>query len=253
MRMTDCSKLVKIHLHMPKTAGTTLKVLAKKNYQPEQIINLYEPFRNHEEVMNRLKRLELDETQWINCHLSFGIHEYLSRPAAYVTILRDPVERIISDYYFILNNPNHGMHKEVKKMSLFEFQSQQIHTNKQTKVIVGVPLEKTVDLEDIEQAKKNMEDYFCFVGITELFLESAFLMKQHLNWHKVKVIHRNVSKNRSNVSEISPTVIDQIKENNKIDIALYQYAKKEVENKLAALDPASKRKLQNLITRHKTQ
>ncbi|MGN4501030.1 sulfotransferase family 2 domain-containing protein [Bacillus cereus group sp. MYBK30-2] len=253
MKMKDCNSLLKIHLHMPKTAGTTLKVLMRKNYPPEKIIDLYDSFRSHEEVVKKLNSLPLEETEWINCHLSFGIHEHLSRPATYVTILRDPIERIISDYFFILNNPGHGLHKEVSRMDLLDFQSQAIHTNKQCKVILGLPLAESVNRNDVKKAQKILEDYFCFVGITELFTESAFLMKELFNWPRIKISNRNVTINRPKATEISDEVIQKIRENNKVDIALYEHARQEVEEKIAGLDPTSKRQLKAILSRTNLQ
>jgi hypothetical protein len=250
MRLNDYNNLLKIHLHMPKTAGTTLKVLIRKNYSPEQIIDLYGLFRGHEEVVEKLKSLPLDETEWINCHLSFGIHKHLSRPATYITMLRDPVERIISDYYFILSNPRHELHNEVSQIDLIDFQKQAIHTNKQCKIILGAPLAGTVEMGDVEKAKKIMEEHFCFVGITELFTESAFLMKKQFNWSKINIIKRNVTKNRPKAEEIKEEVIKQIKENNQVDIALYQYVRRMLEERIAGLGRASQRQLRKLLARN---
>ena len=33
-------------------------------------------------------------------HVEYGLHEYLSEPVSYFTLLREPVNRVLSHYYF---------------------------------------------------------------------------------------------------------------------------------------------------------
>ncbi len=56
-------------------------------------------------------------------HISFGLHEFLPQPFTYITFLRDPVERIISLFYFIRRVPGHPYYSSIvsSNMSLEEF------------------------------------------------------------------------------------------------------------------------------------
>ena len=51
--------------------------------------------------LNREKQLDI-----IQGHLQYGIHKKLNRNIKYFTILRDPIKRILSTYYYIINQPN---------------------------------------------------------------------------------------------------------------------------------------------------
>jgi len=51
-------------------------------------------------------------------HLFYGIHEFLPQGATYITMLREPVVRLLSSYYFILRRPLHPMHRKLKKECL---------------------------------------------------------------------------------------------------------------------------------------
>ena len=67
---------------------------------------------------------EKDQIRLLKGHIPFGIHESYSSTAKYVTFLRDPVERIISYYFFLKRRPNHPLHgfKQFNnKMSLQDF------------------------------------------------------------------------------------------------------------------------------------
>ena len=54
----------------------------------------------------------------------FGLHDYLPRSdAAYVTILRNRVDRMVSIYYYALRRPEWALHAEIKRwqLSLHDF------------------------------------------------------------------------------------------------------------------------------------
>lgn len=256
MFMTDVnySDLLKIHLHMPKTAGTTLKGIMKKNYHPHKVVDLYDRFQTHNDVVKRLRGLDVNDVEWLNCHLSFGIHNYVSKEATYLTFLRNPVDRILSDYYFIKSSPKHALYNELKEKSLKDFQNEEVHKNKQIKIILGRPLEQPVELKDLDQAKENINSHFCFIGITEMFTESVYLMKNLFNWSHashLKTANRNVTKNRPKLHELDQVLKEEIVNHNEVDFALYEYMKQHLNEKLQQLDSFSKKELRASLIRKK--
>jgi hypothetical protein len=241
-----------IHLHMPKTAGTTLKTVIKKNYNENEIIDLYESFRNHQEVVEKLNSLPLEGVKCVNCHLSYGIHEHISKPATYISMLRDPIERVISEYFFIRSSPKHNLHHEAMKMDLLEFQQEETNRNKQSKIIIGAPLSTAITRDDFKKAKKYIKRDFAFIGITELFDESLLLLMRQFGWSSIQYNMENVSRNRPKVLELPEHVIRELKLNNKIDYALYNYARKRLYERLLLLEPESKKLLQTMNAEKKT-
>src|SRR6185295_12324969 len=88
-----------IFLHIPKAAGTTLQDFILRHYKPG---GKAFRFTGHQDQLNALAAMteaERNEIDVFAGHVHFGIHEKLSEPATYLTMLRDPVERIISHYY----------------------------------------------------------------------------------------------------------------------------------------------------------
>ena len=76
-------------------------------------------------------------------HMGFGLHDYLPQGASYITMLRDPIDRIVSHYYYVLQNQGHYLHKEVagKGLSLEQFADSALSTeldNGQTRVLAGL-------------------------------------------------------------------------------------------------------------------
>ncbi len=91
-----------IFLHIPKTAGFTLQKIIERQYPPQSIYTL-EPSNELESIreFQSLDPAQRAKTRLLKGHLNMGqkLHEYLPQPVTYFTILRDPVERVLSHYY----------------------------------------------------------------------------------------------------------------------------------------------------------
>jgi hypothetical protein len=228
-----------IFLHIPKTAGTTLNRLLDQQYQSGLSWKINCPYpHNLQDELNKISGLQKEEIVFFKGHMPFGLHKLLPQPATYITMLRDPVERVISLYYFILCIPDHYLSNIVRErqMSLKEFITSRISAeveNGQTRLLSGkVELSKNPLLsfepsspEWLEAAKKNLKEPFTAFGITERFDESLILFKRKLGWRFPLYVKHNVNNNRPLKETISPDVIRLIEKNNELDIELYNYAK----------------------------
>ncbi|MGM1034210.1 MAG: sulfotransferase family 2 domain-containing protein [Bacillota bacterium] len=109
--------LLDIFMHIPKTGGTTLNELFKKQYKLNEIFD-HDSFQKKMMKMDELTEVEKRNIKAIAGHYLYGIHQEFSRPFNYFTMLRDPVDRVISSYYFLKDYPGYEM---VKDMTLEEF------------------------------------------------------------------------------------------------------------------------------------
>ena len=48
-------------------------------------------------------------------HMTFGLHEVLPQTATYITVLRDPVDRVISAFYFMRNYKLHPLYWKLRR------------------------------------------------------------------------------------------------------------------------------------------
>lgn len=235
---------VSIFQHIPKTAGSTLRSILKKHYNSDEIC-----IANRDEMIKKLNDLsenELDKIKCLNGHVLFGIHEHLSnRPYEYYTMLRDPVEHVLSEYYFILRKPNNLSHNIVTNMSFEEFiTSEQFKgrtSNRQTLFVSGGVQ------DDIKLAKENLENYYAVVGITEMFEESLFLIAQELGWKNYRYRKKNVTKERPLREDFPEEVIEIIMKNNEFDIELYNFGKQLLEEKIQNLSSELKKNMEHFI------
>lgn len=137
-----------IFLHIPRTGGSMLHWVIKDKYEKYEPATIFTIDGNRfKESVREFKRLPEEQRKRIRVlkgHMYFGLHEFLPRPSSYITILRDPIERVISAYYHILQNPTQGAHKVVtsQRMSLAEFVRTgvcKMANNGQTRFLSGEP------------------------------------------------------------------------------------------------------------------
>ena len=108
-----------IFLHLPKCAGTTLNRIIEWEYDPMRVFSI-DPifFLWSYKKLNRWPTKRLGRMQVFKGHMPFGIHRRLPQPSTYITFLRDPVERVISAYFFARNYLLHPKHAWISKLSL---------------------------------------------------------------------------------------------------------------------------------------
>ena len=169
-------------------------------------------------------------------HFGYGWHKFLPQPSTYITILRDPIDRVISHYYFIRKNPDDPRNEEVQEMSLEDFVSSGFSLdidNGQTRIMSGVdngPDEMFIGFghcstDILEIAKKNMREHFSFVGFTERFNESMILLERILGWNIPFYVKRKVNRDRLPKQDIPKSTLKCIEKYNELDIELYRFAK----------------------------
>ena len=100
-----------LFLHLAKTGGVTLADILARNLATEEFlqINMWETGASAmgtwshgalERALDRLQKPQVDKLRAVWGHYRQGIQGYLPKPCAVVTLLRDPVDRIISAYYY---------------------------------------------------------------------------------------------------------------------------------------------------------
>lgn len=116
-----------VHLHVPKTAGTTLaRALAKEpELQPELVI--------HDDTLADLRKMPRHRRlglRYVHGHLSMGAGEALGAPYRYLCVIRRPGPRIFSFYQFIRRSRKHPAHELLteKDMSFGDYLEYSVET-----------------------------------------------------------------------------------------------------------------------------
>jgi hypothetical protein len=233
-----------IFLHIPKTGGLTLSKIASKNYNESSILSI--DGRYVQESVDEFKQLPDEkkrQIKFLEGHASFGLHEYLPQAATYITILREPVNRVISAYYYMLTTPNHPFHNDVAKhnMSFEDFLESKrfdFFNNNQVRMLSGLQEVKYGECsqEMLELAKSNLSNFFSVVGITEKFDEFLILCQRNLGWNFPLYTKVNITKKRPQKEQISEKALSIIEKDNALDINLYKYVKEKLDNSSNQID-----------------
>jgi hypothetical protein len=226
-----------IFIHIPKTAGSTLRPIMDRHY-PRPVICKLDFLPRDLDAFLRLPEQARSRIRVMQGHFPFGLHKHLSVPADYLTILRDPVNRIISMYYWIHGNQEHVLNTLVRSMSLRDFADSgfEITANHQTSLISGLTANSVDDA--LAVAKKHLQGEITAFGLNERFDESLLLFKKRLGWKHVFYSRRNVTKSRPRRSEVPDAVLDLIQKHNSLDLELYEFARRAFDETIRALGPS---------------
>ena len=227
-----------VFIHMPKAAGSTLQRIIDCQYRGQKTFDIDgNGVTNVQASIDRLRSLSEAERAELRCvkgHIPFGVGQWLKSPVQYISMLREPVARAISDYNFTVSTPEHSLYKEVneKGMSLLQYvelRAQLGLANLYTRLLSGCVHWENLMLSDalsqnaLEIAKENVRKCAA-VGITERFDESILLFKKKLGWSSCYYVRENVTPSiRVNRNQVSRDVEMAIREYYLLDIELYQY------------------------------
>lgn len=227
-----------IFIHIPKAAGTTFYQVLNHQYKTQHIFYFKEG-TSKQATIDLFRQLPTEKKAYLRCirgHIPFGLHQWLPQPATYLTILRNPVERVVSYYYFVRNTPRHLFHKEVieKNFSLEDFIRKMMdinETNLQTRWVAGcVDFDSVIspygDLpaNALDLAKKNLESFFSVCGLTERFDESLLLMQKIHSWKNIFYKRKNIGTQRKVGEKVSASTLRLIEKNEEQDLELYEFA-----------------------------
>jgi hypothetical protein len=241
-----------LFLHIPKTAGTTLKSCVYEHFAVPGSDRdwfhdgiYYFPYGFHKPERpafdaHARTAFARDDLRAVVGHFWYGAHALVPRPSYYVTLLRDPIERVTSLYYHDVATHHETFHDAIaaRGASLEEFVTDfccREVDNDQTRRIAGVePGYRLCTTDLLELAKRNLRDRFAFVGTTERFDESLIALKRLLRWPYVFYLPALVNTSRPEREELSPSTVALIAERNEYDLELHDFANGLLDERVAS-------------------
>ena len=173
--------------HVPKTAGTSLENILAKNFRFADVLHINAPDLNQ---CPQLLELKKNPFKLICGHHPIHGQLYGLLPnikTFHLTMLRNPVDRVLSYYNYIQGKADHPMHGHAAGISLEQFiennPSPELH-NGQVRRFSGYlhqdPIDETAMLK---KALDTLNTAFTLVLTTCLFDESLLLLQQPVHAH----------------------------------------------------------------------
>ena len=157
-----------VSIHIPKTGGTSFWRVLEHVYAPEAVQRVFPG-----DYEGREKFLIERSIRALHGHIRYrdlGGFFNLPTDVKVVTWLRDPTDRVISNFHYLVER------REMREPDLLEYAARGSARNRMSRFLKGA------DLDD-----------FFFVGVLEKFWEDCTDLGRRLKWADVPHIWENVS------------------------------------------------------------
>lgn len=213
-----------LFLHIPKASGSTMHGILDREYRGRPTWTQMWP---SEEEIGRLPLRERASLELIKGHFHFGLHRLFPQSTAYITLVRDPVERVISHYYYVLRHPEHDLYQRVVdgNLKLRDYVtaglSDELENGQLRLLSERARGRAACDRACLDEAKRNLDEHFPVVGVTERFDESVLLFQRAFGW-RVPLYARSNVRSRDTRAPVDDETRELILDRNRLDQALYE-------------------------------
>jgi len=246
-----------LFLHLAKTGGMTLSDIFARNFATEESLQIDMAETNasalgiwsHSTIEQALRRLQPSEAARLRVvwgHYRHGVQALLPKPCAVVTLLREPLDRIISAYYY--SNGSVGS-LDILEQYLARRYYDIGFDNAMSRIISGRAMLDpiaarqdattqnfpTVTEADFEAAAGNLDGYLV-VGTTEQIDETLLVLGRDLRWSLSDLLYTpvNVTASRPPQLDISDALREKILAWNRYDARLVERARAHLARRIAA-------------------
>ena len=170
-------------------------------------------------------------------HVPYAIYRtYMPADARFVTMMRDPVDRVSSHYFRHLDGERVRGSKRLESIThALELGLLEV-TNLATRFLSDEPSAEP-NAHSLEEAKRNLQG-FAFVGFQERFEESVVMLHRALGLDHLVGYgpSRHVNEHRPSIDQLSDHTRRLIIERNALDVALFSYARQQFDRPAVTID-----------------
>lgn len=216
-------------VHIPKTAGSSFGTEMNALLSPNYNVNIDGDRRSlpyHQKVVDATKtfneRLKQGPCRFASGHVPVTVlarHVEGWRDLKLITMLRDPVARVVSDYRYQTTTAHPNYRKFLDNFpTLMSYAEATRGRNKMFRFL------KPSANASVEDCKAFVVEHFAFVGLVEMYPLSFRLVTRLLGKERAPSRHvRRTTDSAHNQIEITPEIAERLREFNSQDVELYDY------------------------------
>lgn len=216
MRSYDSDKPL-ISLHVPKCGGQSLREILDRWFGDKLLIHYFQQY--NDSPMKHSLKPGICIHGHFNRDRGIGVADFYPTVDQFITVLRDPLEIEISNYFFWKKKARNRQIQLgiIKKGEKHDYRDIDDFFEKRPRshVLNFMPC----DL-NIENFKQILESKFIWIGLVEKLQASVDLLSKHLGFESIKVNHLNASERDE---EPSPVMREAFINSNRLEFEIYRY------------------------------
>lgn len=231
-------------LHIPKTGGVATSEAIQRVLPHTMLVRSPAEL----ETFKAMRPKDVAKHSAICGHIPMGVDRLFQAhgvecEVTYATILRDPADRLLSAYYFVLSREDNPLHKQLKGMTFGEWAVQPENVEADN-IIVRQFLDDpcppptiswafameagSINEIFMERAWENIQRVH-FIGLYDKFFEFVRQLEKHLG-HDLRLERKNVTPARAALEDTHPRILREIHERNRFDYEILKRVKKRLPN-----------------------
>jgi hypothetical protein len=210
-------------LHIPRTAGTSLRWAAAAQYGNEKICLVRYDYYTETEAIDKQNKFKM-----ITGHITMGgaVVQNLLGGWSLLTILRYPLTRFLSYYHYADKWTKNNEHDEIKSHSLEEAIKNPKFHNNLCKYLGGADPDTMY-----QNACNNIKNEVTLFGFFEAYPEFLAMIQRRFNWGGMVIRREEHVEGVPDLDDLPKELYDELVEQNRMDIDFYGYAKSLYEEK----------------------